>query len=264
MAAAAPLPLAGRRVLVTRPAEQADALCEAIAERGGTAVRFPVMAIEALQDDGALRELAGRLDDFDLAFFVSPNAVRHALRSLLALREWPAGLAVSMVGKGSERALAEYGFTRIIAPDSGFDSEAVLALPEFAPSAVRGRRVVVFRGDGGRDLLGDTLRAHGAEVEYVTCYRRGMPTVAPDVLVELAERKELDAISLTSTEGVRNLVALLGGALPAALARVPVFASHPRIADAARRAGFAAVLDTAPGDAGLLDALAAHFGTSLG
>ncbi|WP_408003473.1 uroporphyrinogen-III synthase [Pseudothauera nasutitermitis] len=259
-----PLPLAGRRIAVTRPEEQAGALCEAIAARGGTALRFPVMAIEGLADPAALHAVADRLDEFDLAFFVSPNAVRHALGAILARRAWPSGVIVSTVGKGSERTLAEYGFQQVIAPDSGFDSEAVLALPAFAEQAVRGRAVLVLRGDGGRDLLGDTLRARGARVEYVTCYRRVLPKVDADTLRSAAVRGELDAISLTSSEGVRNLLDLLGGALPAALAGVPAFASHPRIADAACEAGFARVIDTPPGDAALLDALAAHFGGRLG
>ncbi|THF64423.1 uroporphyrinogen-III synthase [Pseudothauera rhizosphaerae] len=260
----APQPLAGLRILVTRPAAQADALCEAIAAHGGTPVRFPVMAIEALADTSALEDLADRLGTFDLAFFVSPNAVQHALRAILARRAWPAGVAVATVGKGSERALAEHGFTGVIAPDSGFDSEAVLALPAFAPEAVRGRRVVVFRGDGGRDLLGDTLRERGAEVEYVTCYCRALPPVEPALLQGLAERGELDAISLTSSEGVRNFLTLFGGELPPALARIPVFASHPRIAEQATLAGFSRVIATEPGDDGLLAALEAHFDTSLG
>lgn len=258
------LPLAGRRVVVTRPARQADALCQEIARRGGVPIRFPLMAIEPLEDPSALHALAARLEDFDYAFFVSPNAVEHALKVLSKVRDWPARVAVATVGAGSERALAEHGFDRVIAPKSGFDSEAVLALPAFAPQAIRGRRVVVFRGDGGRELFGDTLRERGAEVEYVTCYRRTRPQVAPQLLQELAARAELDALSLTSSEGVRNLIALLGGELSPELAAVPVFASHPRIAAQAGLAGFARVIETAPGDAGLLDALQTHFGHSLG
>jgi uroporphyrinogen-III synthase len=59
---------------------------------------------------------------------------------------------------------------------AAFDSESVLALPAFQAPAVAGRRVLILRGDGGRDLLGDTLRARGAEVEYLTCYHRNGPT----------------------------------------------------------------------------------------
>ncbi|PTD97199.1 uroporphyrinogen-III synthase [Pseudothauera lacus] len=259
MSPSAALPLAGLRIVVTRPAAQADALCEAIAARGGVPVRFPVMAIEGLADTSALRELAGRLEDYDVVFFVSPNAVRHALEVILAQRPWPPQLAVATVGKGSERALASHGLTTVIAPAEGYDSEAVLALPAFAPSAIDGKRVLVLRGDGGRELFGDTLRARGAQVDYLSCYRRTLPLVEPAVLRELAERGEIDALTLSSTEGVRNLLGLLGGTLPAAVAALPLFASHERIAAAARQAGFADVHPCAPGDDGLLGALERHF-----
>lgn len=251
--------LAGRHVVVTRPEAQADSLCAAIAAQGGIAVRFPVLAIGAVDDRADLDHCIEQLDAFDLAFFVSPNAVRHALEAVLARRGWPARLRVATVGRGSERVLAGFGFTDVIAPQDGFDSEAVLALPAFQPDAVKGRRVVIFRGDGGRDLLGETLRARGAHVDYVTCYRRYRPELDVSPLFALAGRGQLDAITLTSSEGVDNFVALLGKDGVARLGDVPLFASHPRIAARARAAGFAHVVETPPGDDGLLAVLASHF-----
>lgn len=254
------LPLAGRRIVVTRPAAQADALCDAIRAAGGEAVSFPVLAIAAVEDDASLRAVLDRLDDFDLAFFVSPNAVEYGLAAVRARRAWPPHLAVATVGKGSERALARAGFEHVIAPASGFDSEAVLALPEFAEAAVRGRRILIFRGDGGRDLLAEVLRARGAEVVHAGCYRRYRPALDPALLLAPAARGELDALLFTSSEGVRNLAAMVGEGGLKALGAVAVFASHPRIAEQARAAGFATVIETEPGDDGLLRALAGHFG----
>lgn len=244
---------------MTRPAGQAEGLCAAIAAAGGEPVRFPVLAIGPAEDARELDACLARLDAYDLAFFVSPNAVRHALEAILPRRSWPAGLRVATVGRGSERALAAFGFAAVIAPCEGFDSEAVLALAEFQPSAVNGRRVVIFRGDGGRDLLGETLRARGAAVDYVTCYRRYRPTSGPEALLRLADAGQLDAITLTSSEGVDNLVAMLGEAAFDRLRGVPVFASHPRIAGRARDAGFLRVIETPAGDEGLVAALASHF-----
>ena len=250
--------LAGRHIVVTRPAVQADSLCEAIASRGGIPVRFPVLAIAPIDDASPLNVVADRLDDVDLAFFVSPNAVRHALPAILARRAWPKHAIVATVGKGSERALAEFGFPAVVAPATGFDSEAVLELAEFRTEAVRGRRVVIFRGDGGRDLLGETLRDRGAQVEYVTCYRRSRPEEDPAPLLEFAREGRLDAITLTSSEGVGNLVAMLGvDGLPALLS-VAVFAPHPRIAACAREVGFRRVIQTPAGDEGLIQALESH------
>nr|WP_156822036.1 uroporphyrinogen-III synthase [Azoarcus sp. KH32C] len=251
--------LAGRHIVVTRPAGQADSLCEAIEGRGGIAIRFPVLAIGAVEDRAPLDEVTGRLDEFDLAFFVSPNAVSHALDAVLSRRPWPASVKVATVGKGSERALAGFGFRDVIAPQEGFDSEAVLALDAFQTAAVSGRKVVIFRGDGGRDLLGETLRARGAEVEYVTCYRRYCPEFDPSPLLRLAAAGQLDAITLTSSEGVGNLVAMLGEGASVVLATVPVFAPHPRIVAHAAAAGFQRVIETPAGDEGLIAALESHF-----
>jgi uroporphyrinogen-III synthase len=251
--------LAGRHIVVTRPAGQADSLCEAISTRGGIPLCFPVLAIAAIADPTALNALSDRLDEFDLAFFVSPNAVHHALTPILARRPWPARVVVATVGKGSERALERFGFRAVVAPRSGFDSESVLSLAEFQPQAVRGKRIVIFRGDGGRDLLGETLRERGAQVEYVSCYHRFRPVADTAPLLDRARRGELDAITLTSSEGVGNLAAMAGVDGLGVLRGVAIFAPHPRIAAHARAAGFLSVIETPPGDDGLIHALESYF-----
>jgi uroporphyrinogen-III synthase len=163
------------------------------------------------------------------------------------------------VGKGSQRVMQGWGFAEVIAPQDGFDSEAVIALPEFAADAVRGRKVLIFRGDGGRELLAETLRERGASVEYVTCYRRHCPVADPALLLGPVARGEVDGLLLTSSEGVRNLECMLGAEGLAALRAVTVFATHPRIVAQARAAGFERVVETPAGDDGLMQALESHF-----
>lgn len=253
-------PLRGRTLVVMRPREQAAGLCERIRAAGGHALQFPVIAVGPALDPAPLEEIVTRLDAFDLAFFVSPNAANYAMQFILARRSWPPGLKVATVGKGSERVLAAYGCAAVIAPQQGFDSEAVIALPEFSAAAVAGRKVLIFRGDGGRELLAETLRERGASVEYVTCYRRFCPKLDPRSLLEPVARGEIDALLLTSSEGVRNLEQMLGAEGLEALRPVMVFASHPRIAAQARAAGFHAVVETPAGDEGLMEALVNHFG----
>ncbi len=252
--------LAGRTLVVMRPREQAGSLCERIRAAGGDALLFPVIAVGPALDSGPLEAVVARLDEFDLAFFVSPNAANYAMQFILPRRTWPGTLKVSTVGKGSERVLRGYGFEHVIAPQHGFDSEAVIALPEFAPAAVAGRKVLIFRGDGGRELLADTLRERGASVEYVTCYRRFCPEIDPALLLQPVARGEVDGLLLTSSEGVRNLRQMLGEDGLAALLTVTVFASHPRIVAQAHAAGFANVVETPAGDDGLMQALENHFG----
>lgn len=259
------LPLAGRHIVVTRPAQQAGPLCAAIEAAGGVAVPFPVLAIHPVDDTveaqlgHALESLcAGR---YDLAIFVSPNAIIHTFAALQRRAlQWPATLPVAVVGKGSERTLVEQGVspTRIIAPSTRFDSEGLLALPALQDMA--GKQVIIFRGDGGRELTTLTLRARGATVSHVTCYRRSAPGTAPlNVLRQLWQAGQLDAITMTSSEGLRHLHNLLDDADRPLLERTPLFAPHLRIAESARQLGCLAVIETGAGDPGLLQGLAAYF-----
>jgi len=250
-------PLAGRNIVVTRPAGQAAHLASALVALGAKPVLFPVLSILDIEDSAPLIDVAIRLDQFDWAVFVSPNAVDKALSVVLARRQWPASLRVATVGISSERVLAGFGVTDVVAPRERFDSEALLELPELQDMA--GRRVIVFRGDGGRDLLGDTLKARGAEVEYVACYRRGRPETDPAPLLKLWTDGHLDAVTVTSSEGLRNLFEMVGKLGQAWLRKTPVFVPHRRIADQARELGCQHVILTGPADDGLIAGLTEHF-----
>lgn len=250
-------PLGGRHIVVTRPAGQARHLAEAIARAGGSAVLFPVLVIRDIDDQAALIDIARRLDSFDLAIFISPNAVSKALKSITACRAWPLTTRVATMGRTSERELAQFGFSDVIAPSGRFDSEALLDMPALQEMA--GKHVVIFRGDGGRELLGDTLAARGATVEYVACYRRGKPDLDATPLLELWANGELDAVTATSSEGLRNLFDMVGSLGQTWLRKTPLFAPHQRIALQAGRLGLEQVLATEPGDEGLLAGLIAYF-----
>lgn len=252
--------LSGRHVVVTRPAEQAAHLAAQVRLAGGVAVLFPVLAIHDIDDPQPLLDIAARLDEFDLAVFVSPNAVNKACSVIARQRPWPARLRVAAMGQTSERELARFGLSEIIAPRQRFDSEALLELPEMREMG--GKRVVVFRGDSGRDLLGDTLTQRGASVQYVTCYRRGKPDLDIAPLLQLWNNHQLDAIVITSSEGLRNLAEMLGQTGEELLKSTPLFAPHARIVAEARALGLRQVVATAPGDEGLLAGLTAFFSSA--
>jgi uroporphyrinogen-III synthase len=252
-----PSALAGRRVVVTRPAGQTGHMAALIRAAGGEPVRFPALEILDAEDLQPVLALIDRLDVFDLAIFISANAVNRALDLVHARRAWPAGLRVATVGRGSKRELQRCGFAAVIAPSERFDSESLLDLPELKD--VQGKRVVIFRGDDGRELLGDTLSARGAAVEYAECYRRGRPQADVAPLLALAARHELDAFTVTSSEGLANLYDMLGEAGRQWFKQTPLFAPHERIAAAARALGVQTVVLTGPGDEGLVAGLAAFF-----
>lgn len=249
--------LAGRHVAVTRPAGQAAHLATALSEQGAIPVFFPVLEIRDLEDVTPVLDAAIRLDTYDLAVFVSPNAIEKALALILPRRAWPGNLRVAALGKSSERALARHGIREVISPPMRFDSEALLDLPEL--TEVRGRHIIIFRGDGGRELLGDTLKARGATIDYVTCYRRAQPKLDPAPLLKLWEEGRLDAVTLTSSEGLRNFHNMLGRLGQAWLKKTPAFVPHQRIAEQARALGLVRVIPTEPGDDGLMTGLMQYF-----
>lgn len=243
-------PLTGLHIVVTRPREQALPLARRIEQAGGHPVVFPLLEITPAADPQALRDAVARLAQFDLAIFISPNAVRYGMQAIRAAGPLPLQLQIATVGQGSVRALHEFGVKAVIAPKDRFDSEALLALPEL--QQVAGRRVAIFRGDGGRELLGDTLQARGAAVEYVECYRRSRPqqdTAALD--------GEIDALTVTSSEALGYLWEMLDAAARERLAAVPLFVPHARIAEKARTLGWLEVTPAAGGDDGLLAGLIA-------
>lgn len=254
------LPLAGRGIVVTRPAHQAAGLAELIRAAGGNPILFPVLEILDTENLQPLLDAIARLDDYRLAVFISPNAVVRTMNQVAARRAWPAHLRVAAVGKGGVKELRRFGITGIIAPDRMFDSEHLLALPELQD--VKGKRVIIFRGDGGRELLGDTLSARGAVVDTIECYRRAQPRVDAALLLKAWARDQVHAVTVTSSEGLRNLFEMVGKLGQSWLRRTPVFAPHPRIAAAARELGCSIVVDSAPGDEGLIDALRRHFGAA--
>jgi uroporphyrinogen-III synthase len=250
-------PLAGRGIVVTRPLEQAHALEQMIVAAGGRPILFPLLEILDPADPRPLHALIDRLDEFDLAIFISPTAVDRALALIRARRTWPARLAVAAVGAGSARALHRLGVSTVIAPAARFDSEGLLELPELR--ALSGKRVVIFRGLGGRELLRDALGARGAQVELAECYRRERPAADAQALLTAWAANALDAIALTSSEGLANLIAMLSQAGRERLNATPLFVPHPRIGESAREHGLEQVHVTASGDDGLMRGLIDYF-----
>jgi len=252
-------PLARRRVLVTRPREQASALAALILEAGGEPILFPAIEIASPADPDRFHGIADRLEQFDLAIFISPTAVQRTFDLLHARdpgRRWPGHLRVAAIGGGSGRELERQGFTAVLVAPGDADSEALLASPELGD--VRGKGIVIFRGEGGRELLGDTLAARGARVEYAQSYRRARPSVSA---TEPAwARKALDAVTVSSSEGLANLDALLRAWRRDWLRESPLFVPHARVAAQAARLGASETIVAGPGDSETARALIAYFG----
>lgn len=237
------------RVLVTRPAAQAETWVERLRERGIAAESLPLIEIAPPADASALRSAWAGLASCRLVVFVSANAVLHFFAERPAENAWPEGAEAGAPGGGTAEALREAGVpsAAIVTPAADaaqFDSESLWARLQGRDWG--GARVLVVRGDGGRDWLAERLVGAGAQVETVSAYRRLTPSFAG------VGRDRLDAAIadsaavwlFSSSEAIANLEHAAGAGRWRSARAV---ATHPRIAARARALGFGVVVEAAPG-----------------
>ena len=228
--------LTGIHVLVTRPVDQARELAQRIEQAGGEAIVLPTIEIAGPEDEAALEQIIGRLDQFDLAIFVSRNSVQQALDRIQRQRgALPSSIRIAAVGAGTARALGDRGYPVTIAPQNNFRSETLLEAEEL--QRVAGQHVVIFRGRGGRELLADTLRARGANVEYAECYQRLRPDTDTAEIEQRWRGGGIDIVIATSVEGLENLDAMLGTTGRRLLRETPVVVIGPRMVAACQHLG---------------------------
>lgn len=249
--------LDGVGVLITRPVELAAALVQGVEQAGGRAILFPALQITAVPATEMAAQLRSLRDANDV-IFVSPTAVRVGAPLLASLGPPSVARRCFAVGAGTARELKNLCAQPIITPERGADSEALLRLPQLLQ--VKGRRVAIIRGEGGRELLRETLQARGADVSVVECYRRGKPVRELPISFE----NDVAAVTATSSEIVTNLFSIGGRQTEAWLKRRPFFVTHPRIARRAAQCGVLTVCvgqadDAAGADAALVAALRTWF-----
>jgi len=243
--------LEGLGVVITRPRSAAEVLARALEREGARPFVFPALEIEACDPTPGQRAALEALGDFGLAVFISANAVERGLALARAAGTWPARAAA--VGEATAVALRNSGFHAVISPRERHDSEALLALPELR--SVKGERIIVFRGEGGRERLREVLEARGAQVEYVECYRRTRPRADPAPLLAAWARGEIHAVSALSAETLENFLAMAGEAALPHVAHCTLVVPHGAIAAHPDARRFARVLVAAPGAEGLVAAL---------
>lgn len=246
--------LRGRRIWVTRPAGQAAGLIAMLQAAGADVLALPLIEILPPEQPGVLQQALANLRDYQLAIAVSPSAIVAVLAALP--QPWPAEVPLAVVGPGSLRTAQEAGVPNLVYPLEQFDSEGLLAIPRM--NQVAGERILLLRGNGGRDLLPDTLRARGALVDVVQAYRRAPPAItAPGLLAELA--CGCDAMLVTSSEAAQHLFRLGGAAALQSLQSQLYCVPHPRIAEALQTEGARHILLSQTGDAAMTARLCHHF-----
>lgn len=162
-------------VIVTRPQHQAGPILHELASMGYATIHHPLMHIAPLPDDNtsaSLRQLIQNIDEYQAVVVISMNAAEIGLSWLDNYwPQYPVGIDWIAVGPSTAEILTNAGLT-VHCPESGFDSEAMLTLPCLNPTQMPGKKVLLWRGIGGRELLASTLRQHGAQVDYAELYER--------------------------------------------------------------------------------------------
>ena len=191
--------LHGLNILVTRPKELTKNLAQLIEREGGKAVLYPVITIEDINTAGISDKILNRLSSFDIAIFISPTAVSKTFETIESL---PSTLKVAAIGSSTESALTKHNVVVSIKTD-GHTSEALLCHEQFQDKQIRGKSIVIFRGVGGREQLGNTLISRGGKISYAEMYKR----VRPQNMASITDNKlnAVNIITVTSNEGLQNL-----------------------------------------------------------
>lgn len=248
-------------VVITRPRAQADALARQVEAIGRQAVILPLLDIYPLPDQSELIRTLSGLRRYAMVAFVSPNAIDAAFAHIA---NWPRDVALAVLGEGSRAALGRYGLhagnATIVSPQDPSRSDSENLLQSLDLAALAGKEVLIVRGESGRELMADGLRAAGAHVTTVAAYRRSVPRMTPELRERLLDLLDGDNDwIITSSEALRGLLALVGelGA-PEYVAKMQqqrVIIPHARIAETAKSLGLTRLSLCGSGDERLLAAL---------
>ena len=200
-------------ILLTRPPHQSKELHKLLEQQGAKVLHFPVIEIVPVSKTDtdnyiAAQQIIARLDDYDIAIFISSNAVEQAVERVSQIRAiWPDKLKLAAIGDSTTRMLEHFGMRVDIQPATTFNSEALLAMSLM--QNVQGKNIVIFRGIGGRETLAEVLRQRGARVDYAEVYVRQRPSVDLSDLTS-DQRKGISAIIVASNESLQNLYDMAG------------------------------------------------------
>jgi uroporphyrinogen-III synthase len=248
----------GWRLLLTRPADDCAALAEVLAAEGFFSSCLPLLDIVPLPVSEKIRQAMTQLSNCSAVIVVSKPAARITVGLLDAFGLSSLAMPWFSVGAATAQILRERGLD-VHFPATGDDSEALLQLPRLREVVAQsGAQVLILRGEGGRELLAERLRALGASVEYLELYRRDLPTYSPQELSRRIEAERLNGLVVSSGQGFEHLRQMAGAAWPA-IAQWPLFVPSPRVAELARAAGAQTVVDCRGASAAaLLTALREH------
>lgn len=252
------LPLAGKGILITRPQPQAISLCEMVKKNGGETYLFPTLVISPVNDNEFLNKQIKLLEQYDLAIFISVNAAIYSLPFIKKnYLQWPENVNIAAIGDATKHYLEQQGLKVTYRP-SNFSSEGLLRLPEL--QTLVGKRIIIFKGKDGRELLANSLEERGAEVMAVNCYQRECPRHPEAMIKGIVQNRNIHLNTVTSVESLVNFFNMLDDKGREWLKKLPIVVMSERIAEQARSFGLQTII-VAPqsSDEGLMQAMLEWF-----
>ncbi len=242
-------------ILVTRPAGQAGGLLASLAQHGLCGIHQPMMVLHPLAElPPGLRQCLIDLDQYQHVIFISVNAVRFGLDCIDDYwPQLPTGINWYAVGVSTAALLAQRGLEPL-SPEAQMDSEGLLVLPELAQ--VESQKVLIIKGEGGRQALKKVLTARGAQVDELACYQRRCPDLAPGKLAQILDTRQVDTVLISSGEGLNNMLTLLSDKENTKFRDIGLVVPSSRVATLAQQAGFTDITTAAnASDDAMLEAL---------
>lgn len=235
-------------VLVTRPKKQATKFVELLAAKGIKSLVFPCIDIQQVELSAALKHTLKTLNDNDLIIFISVNAAEKAAELMHQLGIKPTSITakIATIGKATYTAAITLGFNVNLSPESGFNSEALLALEELQLANIKGAQCLIFRGQGGLEHLADELRIRGAKVHYAEVYQRNKPqqdeSISRQKLSNNWNDLQIKALTVTSNESLQNLYDMLEQPGKDAMLKTPLIVASQRGIELAQKLGFKSIV----------------------
>ncbi len=244
--------LNGKRILVTRPQQQAINLTQLIEQYGGQVISFPTLEIRPITND-AIKDPLENLKTYQWLIFISANAVNFAVAANNGKIGHFTQAKIAAVGKATAQALENAGLTVDLVPQTGFNSEALLAMP--ALQSVQKQKILIVRGVGGRETLAQELKNRGATIDYWEVYQRQIPQIACAPVIELLKRRQLDWLTITSSDALHNLLTMLESD-KSLLFDIPLVVVSERIQQIAQSLGFKnIVVSSSPDNMAILNTM---------
>jgi uroporphyrinogen-III synthase len=241
-------------IVITRPSHQTSEIKSLVNEHQGHPIEFPLLEIQSKNQNETFQHTVLKLEDYDWAIFISSNAVQFGMPAVKqAFHTLPESIKFAAIGPSTQKALKLFDVEDVLIPEENFDSEGLLATSEM--NDIQNKKIVIFRGEGGRETLAETLRARGAEVTYAECYARSFPQINLDLLKAFSEKIHISAILITSSEACKEFVRLSRQKNMDFLKDILFIVNHPRMVNVLERESFMTFSSDEPSDQSMMKKL---------